>query len=808
MTGSGRTPIVVLGMMTKMPVAGVVWQTLHYLLGFQRLGYDVYYVETHARTPSMLMAHEDDDSSALAAAFIAETMRHFGFENRWGYVALHDDGQHFGLTEGELHRVYDSAALILNLHGGTYPRPELARTGRLVYLETDPVQLQVELHAELAATRQFLEPHSAFFTFAENLGGLGCTLPCSSEFEFHATRQPVVCEVWETSELPTSGVYTTVGNWRQLWRDVTFGGERYGWSKHAEWDKFLDMPARTSSAFELALASYDARDRALIESHGWSVTPAAEISTSTEAYRTYIQRSLGEFTVAKEQNVRFRTGWFSDRSATYLAAGRPVITQDTGFGAVLPTGEGLMAFSTLDEAVEAVETVESAAQQHRTAATEIARECFDADGVLGRLLEVLGLPRRAVASIPLGLRLTPVARRPLRLESATVEQVLALSPVDGSVPASVVVVAFGDLPLTKLCLESVLANTDAPDYEVVVVDNGSSETSQAYLDEVERRFVNVRIVRNRRNEGFASATNIGLAAAKGEALVLLNNDTIVSPGWLGRLLGHLEDPAVGLVGPATNRSGTEAEVPTWYETYGELLSFAAERAGACAGRTRELPTPTMFCLAMRRDTFERIGPLDERFEVGMLEDDDYAMRVRQAGLASVCAEDVFVHHFGEGSFGDLVPTGEHARLLEANKRRFEDKWGSPWRPYGRGPDERYQDAVAGTRAAIEEHVPPGAMVAVVSKGDDRLTDIVGRTVWHFPRADGGLWAGHHPGDSDDAVRELLRVRAQGVTHIAFPQPSMWWLDFYSGLASHLEQESRVVIAFPECKIYAFQEARS
>jgi hypothetical protein len=100
------------------------------------------------------------------------------------------------------------------------------------------------------------------------------------------------------------------------------------------------------------------------------------------------------------------------------------------------------------------------------------------------------------------------------------------------------------------------------------------------------------------------------------------------------------------------------------------------------------------------------------------------------------------------------------------------------------------------------------MVAVVSKGDDRLTDIVGRTVWHFPRADGGLWAGHHPGDSDDAVRELLRVRAQGVTHIAFPQPSMWWLDFYSGLASHLEQESRVVIAFPECKIYAFQEARS
>ena len=188
--------VVLLGMMTKMPVAGVAWQNLHYLLGFERLGCEAYYVETHARTPSMLMSRPDEDSSALAAEFIAALMRRFGMADRWAFRALHDDGRCFGMSEAELERLYGSADLLINLHGGTQPYPELAATGRLVYLETDPVQLQLELQHGLQETIDFLEPHSAFFSFAENWGNPDCRLPRSERFEFLTTRQPVILDLW------------------------------------------------------------------------------------------------------------------------------------------------------------------------------------------------------------------------------------------------------------------------------------------------------------------------------------------------------------------------------------------------------------------------------------------------------------------------------------------------------------------------------------------------------------------------------------------------------------------------------------
>src|ERR671916_3111487 len=162
--------IVVLGMMSRSPVAGVVWQTVHYLLGFQRLGYDVYYVEAHALTPLMLMQRADDDGSAKAAAFIAGVMRRFDLGDRWAFHALHADGRYYGMSEGQLKQLYRSAALLINLHGATQPLPEHSATGRLVYLETDPVLPQIELYHNVQGTVDFLELHCAFFTFGENYG--------------------------------------------------------------------------------------------------------------------------------------------------------------------------------------------------------------------------------------------------------------------------------------------------------------------------------------------------------------------------------------------------------------------------------------------------------------------------------------------------------------------------------------------------------------------------------------------------------------------------------------------------------------
>jgi hypothetical protein len=385
-----RKSIVLLGMMTPMPVAGVVWQTVHYLVGLQRLGYDVYYVEAHARTPGMLMERDDDDGSAIAAEFIARVMRRFDLGDRWAFHARHDEGRVYGLDEGRLNRLYDSAELIINLHGGTVPLPEHTATGRLVYVETDPVDVQVELYHNVQETIDFLAQHCAHFTFGENYGRPDCRLPVSDRFVFKPTRQPVVSDFWDKADGPGER-FTTIGNWRQPWREITFQGEVYHWSKHHEFLKFLDLPARTPQPFELALSSFEEDDRRTLEAQGWMVREGMSISRDPDVYRDYIVRSRGEFTVAKDQNVRLRTGWFSDRSATYLAAGRPVVTQDTDFKLNLPTGTGLFGFSTTDEALAAIESINADYPRHRRAARSIAREYFDSDIVLRKLLAECGV---------------------------------------------------------------------------------------------------------------------------------------------------------------------------------------------------------------------------------------------------------------------------------------------------------------------------------------------------------------------------------------------------------------------------------
>jgi GT2 family glycosyltransferase len=798
--------IVLLGMMTKMPVAGVAWQNLHYLLGFERLGCETYYVETHARTPSMLMSRPDDDSSALAAEFIGALMRRFGLADRWAFRALHDDGRCFGMSEAELERLYGSADLLINLHGGTQPYPELAATGRLVYLETDPVQLQLELQHGLQETIDFLEPHSAFFSFAENWGGADCRLPRSERFEFRTTRQPVLLDLWPDRSPQPANVFTTIGNWRQDWRDVTFEGERYTWSKHQEFLGHLDLPERSGQAFELALSSCEPAERQMLREHGWRVRDGLEISRGIDRYRDYIGASRGEFTVAKEQNVRLRTGWFSDRSATYLASGRPVITQETGFSNVLPSGTGLFGFETPDEVLAAVEEIDADYTRHASGAREIAREYFSHEVVLGKLLDDLDVrrpgARRQPASevFPASMPLEPVSRRPTVLPRATVEAAFD-TPVPryagkaGAVgeSASIIVVTHDSLAFTRLCLRSVLANS-GDGIELIVVDNGSGDGTPSYLARLAECDARVRVLLNGTNTGFAPACNQGLGLATGDHLVLLNNDTLVPPGWLAGLRHHLAEPEVGLVGPVTNRIGNEAEIDVDYATWGEFLAAAARRMSEHAGEWLEIGTPAMFCLAMRRQTLLRLGPLDEGYEIGLLEDDDYAERARRAGYELRCADDVLVHHFGEASFGRLVPGGEYRRILEANQQRYAEKWGRPWQPYGRRPNPRYEREAEQVREAVKEAVPSGSTVLVISRGDDRLLQLNGRRAQHFPQAEDGAWAGHHPADSAEAVEHLESLRGRGAEFLVIPPTYLWWLRHYDGLRRHLEAEYEPVVS--------------
>jgi GT2 family glycosyltransferase len=253
--------------------------------------------------------------------------------------------------------------------------------------------------------------------------------------------------------------------------------------------------------------------------------------------------------------------------------------------------------------------------------------------------------------------------------------------------ASVIVVTHGLLETTRACVQSLLDRTAYGDWELIVVDNHSTDSTPDYLRALAREHPFVRIVLNDTNRGFAAANNQGIRIARGEFIVLLNNDTLVTHGWLGRLLRHLDAPGVGMVGPVTNFAGNEARIDTDYPDVAGMDAFADRYTRARLGRVFDIPMLAMFCVAMRRSLVDRVGLLDERYEVGMFEDDDFARSVKTLGQRVVCAEDVFIHHVGRATFGQLPPE-TFQRIFDANRRRFEEKWGAPWIPH------RYRETAA------------------------------------------------------------------------------------------------------------------
>jgi len=247
---------------------------------------------------------------------------------------------------------------------------------------------------------------------------------------------------------------------------------------------------------------------------------------------------------------------------------------------------------------------------------------------------------------------------------------------------SIIIVTYNNLKFTKLCINSIFSKTLYPNFEIVVVDNNSTDGTREYLEILAARNSNVTLVLNNANEGFARANNKGIAASAGEYLIFLNNDTIVTSGWITRLLRHLADETVGMVGPVTNFCGNEAKIKVPYASPDEIEGFAENYSRDHAEPASfDIKVLAMYCLAMKKKIIEEVGSLDERFGIGMFEDDDYAHRVRLKGYRVICAEDVFIHHFGEASFGKLKISGEYMKLFEENRRRFEEKWGIQWEPH-------------------------------------------------------------------------------------------------------------------------------
>jgi hypothetical protein len=380
---SRKKRIVVLHLAGRYPLGGIGWQAIHYVLGLARLGHDVYYVEDSHANPYDPRVRSVVEDSSYSTNFLASVMAGFGLADRWAYVDGLTGTCH-GLSRERLDRLYAESDALFNICGATWLREEHLRCPVRVYVETDPVFVQIGLAEGDRQAIEYLNTHTHHFTYGENLGQPDCPIPLE-KFAWRTTRPPVIPDLWSTPFDPRAERFTTVATWKNAGKDIPFRGETYLWSKHLNFLKVIDLPSRTRQPLEMAFEMEDDGTRDLLGRNGWLLADAFQVSRELVTYQRHIQRSRGEFTVAKDLVARTRSGWFSDRSVCYLAAGKPVVTMDTGFGKHVPAGVGLLAFETVEEAAAALDEVNRDYERHCREAGRIAQEYFAADRILTRL---------------------------------------------------------------------------------------------------------------------------------------------------------------------------------------------------------------------------------------------------------------------------------------------------------------------------------------------------------------------------------------------------------------------------------------
>lgn len=402
-----RLNIIVVGTLASDPYAGMAWMHMQIAAGFLRLGHNVFYFEITDTWPYNPVMQTRVDNADYAVPYLKKVVESFGLADRWAYrSSFTKDKAWFGLSKNNAEDLLANADIVFNISGATIFKDLNLKTGRLVYYGTDPVYPEIKYAQGDAITRSIIDEHDDVVTYGENIGNADCLVPALPNLRA-TTRQPVLTDLWKSGE-PAWNKFTTVGNWKQGGRDLYFNGETYYWSKHHEFLKFIDLPKRINLPIELAMnlakpetfrhqkgtvvpaLGVAADEYSMLESNGWLLADAPAFTTDPWQYRDYIINSRGEFTFAKDQNIRLRSGWFSERSACYLAAGRPVITQDTGFGVTLPTGQGLFSFNTMEEILFAFDAINSNYKMHSKAAREIAETFFKAETVLQKLLNDLG----------------------------------------------------------------------------------------------------------------------------------------------------------------------------------------------------------------------------------------------------------------------------------------------------------------------------------------------------------------------------------------------------------------------------------
>jgi len=378
-----RLRIIVLGYLVRGPLGGIAWHHLQYVLGLARLGHDVFFVEDSDDYPSCYdpIRNTMGVDPTYGVAFAARAFERLGLKDRWTYYDAHLDSWCGPAAENVL-EICATADVVLNLSCVNPLRPWLEHVPVRVLVDTDPVFTQTRHLADPAA-RARAARHTAFFSFGENVGEHGCTIPIDG-FPWRPTRQPIVIDAWTAAPGRIDGPLTTVMQW-ESYRAAEHDGIRFG-MKGESFEPYLDLPARSGRRFEIAVGSRH-EPRARLERHGWTVLDPREPTRDPWTYQDFIRESKAEFSVAKHGYVVSHSGWFSERSAAYLASGRPVVIQDTGFSRWLKTDVGVLSFTSLDEACERLDALDRDYDRHCAAARAIAETYFESDAVLTRLLQ-------------------------------------------------------------------------------------------------------------------------------------------------------------------------------------------------------------------------------------------------------------------------------------------------------------------------------------------------------------------------------------------------------------------------------------
>jgi len=409
--------VIVAGLIGQYPIGGVTWDYVQYALGLGELGHDVTYLEDSEQWPYNPSDWAIGRDARFNAEYLERTLARFGLADRWAYRfpgGVLPTGETiaerwYGLSDARRKSAVERADVLINVSSGIGDPTRYRTVPRLVYVDTDPVFTQIRAVQD-EQFRAHLDAHDMHFTYGECLSD---AVPVTGH-NWRAMRKPIAIRHWRTSAA-RGAAFTTVMNWTS-YENVAWNGRRYG-QKDEEFARFIDLPSRVRpTVLEVAVAS-KAPDRPapawvrrppsdLLRRNGWRLVEPMEICGDAGGYRRYIESSRGEWTVAKNAYVLGRSGWFSGRTACYLAAGRPVVVQDTGFGGVIPTGQGVVTFRDVDEAVEGIRQVEADWPRHSKAARAIAEEYFDARKMVGRLIDrdAAATAHAAVPAVAAGAR--------------------------------------------------------------------------------------------------------------------------------------------------------------------------------------------------------------------------------------------------------------------------------------------------------------------------------------------------------------------------------------------------------------------